>query len=363
MSIWRTRDIKIRKVILHSLPRDKPSPTFSEAAIPGDSDPRIFDYFRRHIENSLQDEDAITAKFRDIEGKSARICQGLLSAEGDLVSGSAILATSLHQFLKKRENIASGDLAVVLYSGREKGKKQDCLALLKLDPSIGFRRVIETSPGRQAFITLKVEEDMLPTTRERLQKGAFIRRLPKFELLVLDHQIRTGEGAVARFFMDFLEADNAWKAEDAAKELIRTRRTVLKKLRHLGPEKHGILDERLRLGLRGRKPDVTELTEGIQLAPEDEKKLEDMLDELPPQALRVPVKVMQEELAKEFVVYRGDLGLRVERPVRFPAERFAEEFDQKTGFTTITIITENWQVYGHRSRKPEEDVEISLKTA
>ncbi len=168
---------------------------------------------------------------------------------------------------------------------------------------------------------------------------------------------------MARFFMDFLEADNAWKAEDAAKELIRTRRTVLKKLRHLGPEKHGILDERLRLGLRGRKPDVTELTEGIQLAPEDEKKLEDMLDELPPPALRVPVNVLQEELEKEFVVYRGDLGLRVERPVRYPADRFVEEFDQKTGLRTITITTENWEVYGHRSRKPVEDFEISLKTA
>ncbi len=221
--------IRIAEVILHILDSRQGGRglVLSERSLPQQTDPRIFDYFRLHVENSLGDPQIQVARFRDPAAPVASSCRDLLAGKTGLMKFSQGLAQRLFAIVSANRSISRGDLAVCLYEEEETGGGQHA-ALLKIDPVEAFRhKTLKDNQGR-SYVSLELETELMPTTREELQKCVFIPppalRPAGSDLLLLDHQ-RTAERDVATFWIgDFLDADLVTDARrstlDLAKALV-----------------------------------------------------------------------------------------------------------------------------------------------
>ncbi len=198
--------ITIKEIILHRLSADETgkAPQCSQRRLPANTDPDVFAYFQTHIGNSLAHPQARAARFKDLGQPVAGACQDLL-AGGDLVAASQLLAEALYGVVKEDRRIAQGDLIVCLYDRGNKKTSNRGLALLKIDPVQVFEHQALTDQEGRKYITL-VKKGAMPTTREELQKCAFIRPLKArltepadLEMTLLDRQ-RTGDKEVADFF-------------------------------------------------------------------------------------------------------------------------------------------------------------------
>jgi len=197
----------------------------SQQPIPSDGDgaPAVFQYFQRHVKQALADKALRAARFSDLSGEEKKTREPaqavreaideLLVNDESLVAGSATLAHRLHDVMAPRGRISTGDLAVCLCRGRGgDGDWSRFVALLKIDPTEGFPQVVRGPAGKR-YLTVELggeAVEVLPTTRQRLQKAAFLRRTDDggHDLLLLDLQTADLAGHVARFFaVDFLAAE------------------------------------------------------------------------------------------------------------------------------------------------------------
>jgi hypothetical protein len=215
--------IRIVEVILHILD-SRPGGrglVLSERSLPQQTDPRIFEYFRLHVEHSLGDPQIQVGRFRNPSSQVASSCQDLFAGKTDLVKFSQGLAQRLSAIVGANRSISRGDLAVCLYEVEPGGGQQ--VALLKIDPVEAFRHTtLQDSKGRY-YVSLELETELMPTTSVELQKCAFIPppalRPAGSDLLLLDHQ-RTAERDVAAFWIgDFLDADLVTDARRSTLEL------------------------------------------------------------------------------------------------------------------------------------------------
>lgn len=220
--------IRIAEVILQ---RVDPSEELklSERPLPPDTAPEIFDYFRDHISNSLRSQNLGTARFLNLDDPVADACRGLLSAEGKRVPSAlakslGILAKRLRPLLPKRRDPRC-DLAVCIYEMEAgDGISERRLALLKLDPSEGYRVEVKKDEKGLTFYTMVYETEMLPTPKNELQKCAFVRSLqPRpgdFDLSVLDKESRKSDVVASYWIHDFLGAEPVLDARRSTKNLL-----------------------------------------------------------------------------------------------------------------------------------------------
>ena len=114
-------DLQLEEVILHILdppnrvlkagvpkPPEPRGLVRSERPLPRDTDERIWNYFKNHIETSLRNLNIRAARFNQLEAGSAGICKGLLAADIDLVEGSQRLAESLYAIMLANRSISRG---------------------------------------------------------------------------------------------------------------------------------------------------------------------------------------------------------------------------------------------------------------
>lgn len=378
MPMRLTTQIKVEKVILHLLHRDQPKPQLSQVPIPAGSDPRIFAYFQEHIENSLQDEQARIASFLDLQKEPATTCAQLLGGGLGFVEGSQGLANRLHSILLGNRRISSGDLVVCLYRGRIRDREGSFLALMKMDPGTGFRQVRRRDAEGRFYLTFDIEDQIMPTLGERLQKCAFIRplepRRPKYDLLVLDRQIRTAAGPqVARFFTeDFLGVREILTPEEAARTLYREIRASLKRLKpRVRGETYELIEEMYLGALQSGEVDPEALaTRTEEVVPETERtavgKLLGPFREFVERKVQVAPGVIQQvvadERSREFEVWIGDQDLRVEKPVTYPEDSWSVEHSPgQSPAYTIVIRSNRWEpLESHRKRAAEPAI---LKSA
>lgn len=378
MPMRLTTQIKVEKVILHLLHRDQPAPQLSQVPIPVNSDPRIFAYFQEHIESSLQDEQARIASFLDLAQEPAATCAKLLGGELGFVDGSQRLAKRLHSIILRNRRISSGDLVVCLYQGKIRDRTGSFLALMKMDPGTGFRQVRRRDAEGHYYLTFEIENQIMPTLGERLQKCAFIRplapRRPKYDLLLLDRQIRTPVGPqVARFFTeDFLGVREILSPEEAALVLYREIRASLKLLKPRVRRETYELIENMYLGaLQAGHVDPEVLaTTTEEIVPEEERAavgkvlgpIREFVQRKVPVAPTVIQQVVAEERAREFEVWIGDQDLRVEKPVTYPEDSWSVKHSPgESPAYTIVIRSNRWEpLESHRKRAVEPAV---LKSA
>jgi hypothetical protein len=217
--------IRIAEVILHILD-SRPGGrglVLSERSLPQQTDPRIFDYFRLHVENSLGDPQIQVARFRDPAAPVASSCRDLLAGKTGLVKLSQALAQRLFAIVSVNRSISRGDLAVCLYEEETGGGQH--VALLKVDPVEAFRhQTLKDNQGR-FYVSLELETELMPTTREELQKCAFVPppalRPEEADLRLLDRQ-RTADRDVAAFWVgDFLDAELVADARRSTLDLVK----------------------------------------------------------------------------------------------------------------------------------------------
>lgn len=108
--------------------------------------------------------------------------------------------------VRQDSRISDGALIVALCQATSDAGSVALLSLLKLDPAAGFRTEEATLDGKRV-VRLVVEDDILPSVRERLQKAAFV--VPDgtgfdYRLLVVDKQVAP---EAQWFISDYLGAE------------------------------------------------------------------------------------------------------------------------------------------------------------
>ncbi|MBS0206776.1 MAG: nucleoid-associated protein [Planctomycetes bacterium] len=200
-------DITIVRAIVHGInPHIANGVTLSDVCLPITAAHPIAKFLSNHIENGLGDHALRAARFVNPANSF------VIGHPRDFVPLSRQLATKLQGLMAKDKRISTGALVLCSFKAKLDGQILANLAVLKLDQGDAFKTATAKDRKGRTYVTLDKIADVMPTTRERLQKCAFIRPLtPRpadYDLLVLDRQQVADEPA--RFFtQDFLSAELA----------------------------------------------------------------------------------------------------------------------------------------------------------
>jgi hypothetical protein len=234
----------------------------SEIELSVEGNEEIQSFIASHVENGLHDREARTARFLQSESPNSveGTCREFFSKNLDFLEASSTLATQLNDVVTTDRRISPGALVVSTFRAKDSGTEGDLLALLKIDPGEGFQPKTEESDGRR-LVTFQRIKNIVPSARERLQKGAFIRPLaprpPDHDFLVLDRQKR-GSKAPAQFFLDqFLRGELAADSHDNTEQFYRGAWHGIVDVRDdLSPEQVEDLHRALETAIRGNEVEV-----------------------------------------------------------------------------------------------------------
>ena len=184
--------ISISKAILHLVAPNKRGEFHLSPHVFDTSDESVNRFLVGHIQRGLRS--GRQATFKKLEPGGDHVAGWCLQAakghEKTFVERSRKLAETMRDVIAKNKIIPDSVLAVIAFRGTPpEGKRGSYLALLKLDPGRGF----VPQEQKDGTISIAVTEDVLPSTREGLQKCAFV--TPDFkqerQLIVLDIQAGT----------------------------------------------------------------------------------------------------------------------------------------------------------------------------
>lgn len=341
--------IKLEQLIVHLVdPRRANGFVLSERCIPLKGEEKLVEYFTGHIQNSLQDTVIQAAQFSTLnDGLVAEVCRAVLDGNTDLVDGSRTLAERLYPIIKKDQRISSGNLAACIYQ-TENFSGAKFLALLKIDPSDVLRQKLETDSQGKQYVSFQTETNIMPTTRESLQKCAFIKPLElgqyDYDMMLLDRQVQK---QVAQFFTkDFLEAkltfDNYQKTELFYESMVAVRNELRPELTF---QENKNLKLAIDYALSSNQVNTNQLIEALSLKDKHKQRIEKRLCDLPNQEFTPDQSYVQKLTRK--LRYSGDHNLRITVN--------AEGSDQvihsvkhinepgKPPYNEITIHTEKWK--------------------
>jgi hypothetical protein len=347
-------DIQLDQLIVHILDSGHSNGlVLSQRTLPLDREPRLMEYFLGHIKNSLQDPAATAARFVALDGETtAAACRALVEGSLELVEGSRRLAQELYKIIAADRRISAGDLAVCLYRAGNYPHIPRYLALLKLDPSEVFRHKTERDSQGHLYVRFELEGDVLPTTRERLQKCAFVQPLdprPGYDMMLLDRQVRPPvPRPVAKFFSeDFLGTEPAFDARKRTDTLYRGLVSARNQLHlQLKAEEDEALRQAIDTAVRSAFINMDAWIEALPLSAKCKEHIDQVVSqELPDREFEVDTTYLQELSRKRR--FRGDHGLRVE----VSADRYSQviqsvEPKNEPGvppYYRVVIHTERWE--------------------
>ena len=311
--------IQVQQLAVHILdPHGPRELVLSETVSPLEGNERLHNYFASHIENSLGDPATKAAQFEVIVEKTAAgVCKDILDGSLDLVAGSRQLATWLYQIMKKNKAISAGDLAACLFRAGNYPETPHFLALLKLDPADVLRHVVAQDELGRQYVKFLVQEDVLPTTRERLQKCAFVQPLdPRpddYDLMLLDRQVRRPEErAVAKYFSeDFLACQMALDARQRTHRFYVGAISAYNALRQrLTPNQDDALRQSIDTAVGAKQMDMDVWVSGLPLPAEKRGEIDQIVSQ------RLPDRTFELDQghAKKLLQqrrFRGEFDLRV----------------------------------------------------
>jgi len=347
-------DLQLDQLIVHIVdPSRSNGLVLSERTCPLEGNRRLVDYFVAHMRNSLQDPAARAAQFVAIEGNAVSgICQALLDGDVDLVEGSRQLAQRLYAIIASDRRISPGDFVVCLYQAGNLSRMSRYLGLLKIDPSEAFRPRTERDAQGNLYVSFEIQPDILPTTRERLQKCAFVQSLeprPEYDMLLLDRQVAPSvERTVARFFAeDFLSCQLALDARQRTHRLYRGLVSAHNQLRStLSPDEDEGLNQAISAVPGAAEIDIDTWLAGLRLPDVHKERINQVLSqELPDRAFEIDASYATKLIRKRRFV--GDHGLRVE----VPADKYSQviksvepvEEPGRPSYYRVVIHTEKWE--------------------
>lgn len=302
------------------------------------------DFLTTHAQTVLSDRLALAAVF-DGAGIREHIEQALNDRDS-LVSASRQLASSLHQRMS-HPRTPPGHLAMVKLTAVDgDGRREDFIALLKLDDTTGFapERAVEAEGVRYNFTE---REGMLPQPGKKLQKAAIIGRIDGvFQMLVVDKQV----AEAAKFWMEFLGAKARMDEAERTRALGRALREAMSEtLDMVSAEEHRRIREIVRSSMQQEQVDLPSLVNGLPGEDRVRSVFESALDaELDVTAVVIDPDVRERELKTS--VWRGDYSLRVSidgtaatsHIKAFSGEENIELSGMPQAAHTIVIRTDKW---------------------
>jgi hypothetical protein len=346
-------DIQINQLIVHIVdPWRTNGFVLSERTLPLENQQRLVDYFVTHIQNSLQDSTARAARFVTLhDGRVSGICKAMLAGNLNLVDGSRQLAERLYQTIQRDRRISVGDLAVGFYQAKIGSVMNRYVALMKIDPSEVFRHKTERDIQGHQYVSFEIETDVMPTTREKLQKCAFVQALdprPEYDMMLLDRQ-RPGPRLVARFFTeDYLGAELALDSTERTDRLYRGLMIAQNLLRpRLQPQENEIFRQTVDNAIASGSVDVDTLIGGLPVADEHKEQINQTVSSmLPDREFEIDETYAQKKLRQKRR-FRGDYDLRID----VSADSYGRiirsvELIRESGrppFYRIIIETEKWE--------------------
>ncbi len=348
------RGIVLEQLIVHILNPSRPNGlVLSERTLPLDTSPELQGYFVAHIENSLQDPVAKAARFVDPGAETAQLCQQLLDRSLDLVAGSRALAEKLYGIVASDRRISAGDLAVAFYRAANRPAVDRYLALLKIDPAEVLRHKTQRDSQGRLYVSFEVEADVMPTTREKLQKCAFVQplqpRAADYDMILLDRQVApTAPLPVAKFFAEtFLGAGWALDARERTDILYTNLISAQNQLRdELEPDEQDNLSQAIQAVFAAARIQVDDWIGALALPDRHKQHIDQVVSEaLPDREFAIDATYAQQLVRKRR--FRGDHGLRLE----IPADHYDDvvqsvqritDTDQPA-YYRVVIHTEQWK--------------------
>jgi hypothetical protein len=346
-------DIQLDQLVAHILNPWQPNGYVrSERLLPLDENQPLVDYFVGHIQNSLRDSAARAASFVALGGNATSgIIQAMLDGGLDLVMGSRELAERLYNIIARDERISAGDLVVGFYRAGNRPHVPRYLALLKLDPSEAFRHRTDRDAQGNLYVNFEIETNVMPTTREKLQKCAFVQPLdprPEYDMMLLDRQVRPSEPwPVARFFaMEFLGAQPTLDARQRTDRLYTGLLSAHNQLRpELQPEVDRVLHQAIDTAATSAVFNFDNWLAALPLSQEYKEQIEQVVSQdLPDREFEVDTTFSQRLIRKRR--FRGDHGLRVEVAADWHSQviRSVERIERPgaPSHYRVVIHTERW---------------------
>ncbi|WP_283430854.1 nucleoid-associated protein [Neorhodopirellula lusitana] len=246
--------------IVHLVDSVKADLTLSTRELTMGKDSDLAEYFQDHIRNSLCDPSTRTATFAK-DSKFAPIANTAITSPAKFVETSKEIAKHLYKSSDKR--ISSGAVAICLYSSPQEPKVTRFLAVLKLDPADGFHPVEKNDGKGNVWVEFEKVEDVVPSSREKLLKCAFIRPRPKevamdYDMVVLDRQSAGTTNEPAKFFMQkFLGAEHFGDSSDMTKKFYSSGVKAVEMLRPaIGNQKAEDIRKLIDAALTGKSVDI-----------------------------------------------------------------------------------------------------------
>jgi nucleoid-associated protein YejK len=354
--------VTLDSVVLHSLDARADGPGFrpSKALLPFGSDRDLTSYLTTHIRQSLNHTAAKAAKFSDQgEVEAFQLCDAMHEDRLSLLEGSTRLAERLFEIMVRDGRIKPGVVAFCFYRDSEAATDERRLALLKIDLGKVFRTKTLVDDAGNEIISLEVDRDALTTTRERLHKSAFVRKLapraPDYDLILLDRQSRPGrdeEGelvpTIAKFFIeDFLGAEEALDPKERTRKFHKAVMAAVNTLKHRGHidiAQEGTIVRAMETALNAASVNVEAWADALPLPQEHRDILWDIVvREQPDMEFAPEAQYVRQALRK--ARYIGSSGLTVtvnaaQAESVVIDERLEEDGLQK--YWIITLRTERW---------------------
>ncbi|WP_117168891.1 nucleoid-associated protein [Paraliobacillus sediminis] len=209
-------DMRIRRMAINVIDLDAPNAQYSKELFPlGEGSEVIDSFFRTHYSDTRHGKYTKACHFFDkdatVKTKIERFAE--TDTNDAFLQLSKELTINLFKLMDDSSSTSSGTFFVFEV---KVGDDEECIFLIKLDPKQGVQ--IDTTT-----LTVKVLENMLPDSNERVHKCAIIRYNKsenlEADLFVMDKQQKEGEPA--RFFINkFLQAEEILNDKIMTRHLI-----------------------------------------------------------------------------------------------------------------------------------------------
>lgn len=183
------KEINIMEAVLHILDNNSNEPVLNEYSLELNED--TYNFLIKHLERCFKDEELKYAKFNSERNIVKEVSQEYLNDENTLIEVSKELANQLFKQMKTNGSIPSCDL-IIISIVTEYGPM---LVLLKMDYVKNFTHKIDFIENKIG-INIIPQSAGLPSSSQRIQKGAFIKPVKEgqeFDLMVMDKQSKSKE--------------------------------------------------------------------------------------------------------------------------------------------------------------------------
>jgi len=312
----QTQGVTLEAAIAHLVNPRKPNGyVLSERALPLGSQQHLTNYLAEHIQNSLTDPAATAARFdRANGGKLHKACSTLLDKKASFVKQSVIVAEELHAIISADQRVSPGALVVCTYKAANISATR-FIAILKLDPSEVFQPQTKTDSKGRKYVAFKEISNVIPTTGERLQKCAFIRKLASgstdYDMMLLDLQ-KSGSKEPARFFQrDFLGAIPFGDAQTLTKDFYLAAIKGLNEIRSdIDQKEYEQVRKAIDVAVNSTSVDVDDWLKKLKLKKKPKASLADVINPATPnRSFHTDPKWAQKVTQRR--VLKGDHGLRL----------------------------------------------------